>query len=204
MEIYPSHIRIEVQEDPENTAEIHSLNFYLELDNGKTVSTIQNGITATGSVDDPDTTWYRAESSYFAKGSPIRMQITGADFLDLDREAVRLDLNTLEHDPLPEGVKLSEVRRTSDGWAVGFGIRKTEEQHSQLIRDTYEDEEGQEHYIERSSYTMELYDEQGEPIEGWEEETYYLDGIDTDRVTLHLYHNRFWKPDVPVEVELWN
>ena len=202
VELYPSHIRIEVREAPENTAQISRLNFYMELDNGETVSTIRNGITATGSVDDPYTTFYRAESSYFEEGELIRMAITGADFLDLDREAVRLDLRTLEHDPLPDGVRLSEVRQTGDGWAVSFGIRKTEEQHSQLIRDIYEDAAGEEHYIERYSYIMEQYDDQGNPIEGWEEETYYLDGIHTDQVTLHLNHNRFWKPATPMEVEL--
>ena len=202
LEIYPSHIRIEVVEDPENTAEISNLKFYLELDNEKKVSTIRNGITATGSIDDPYTTFYRAESSYFVQGDLIRMNITGADFLDLDREAVRLNLRTLEHDPLPEGVRLSQVSQTGNGWKVSFGIRKTEEQHSQLLKSTYQDAEGESRIIERYSYMMEQYDEMGDPIAGWEEETYYLDGITTDEVTLHLHHNRFWEPDIPVTVEL--
>ena len=202
VEIYPSHIRIEVVEDPENRAKISDLDFDLELDNGETISTIRNGITATGSTDDPYTTFYRAESSYFAQGDLIRMNITGADFLDLDREAVRLDLRTLEHDPLPEGVRLSQVRQTRDGWAVSFGIRKTEETHSQLLKSAYEDGAGTQHDIERSSYIMEQYDDQGNPIEGGEEETYYLDGVTTDQVTLHLNHNRYWEPTAPVVVEL--
>ena len=202
MEIYPSHIRIHVEEDPGNTARVASLRFYLESDDGKRINTIRNGITATGDASSPYVTIYRAESNYFTDGDLIRMQITGADFLDLERKDVRVNLRTLEHDPLPEGTKIQSARETEHGWILTFGIRKTEEQHAQLLGSMYEDWNGTEYEITQFSSSMELYDENGSPVEGWEEETYYLEDLKTDEVMLHVLHNRYWNPSEPVTVEL--
>ena len=203
LEIYPSHIRIHVEQSPENTAWLKDLHFYLELDNGKHVEEIADGISASGSQDNPAMTIYRAESSYFAQAQCIRLVVTGADFLDKDREQVQLRLKTLAHDPLPEGVELADAHLGKQGWVLNFAIRNTEENHIQAFGSQYEDTQGRSYESSRYSSSVVLYDrETEEEREGWGEETYYLDGFYGDVVNLHANYSRFWIPAIPVMVEL--
>lgn len=203
LEIYPSHIRIYVDQSPENTAWLKDLHFYLELDNGEHIQEIANGISASGSQDNLAVTIYRAESSYFAQAQCIRLVVTGADFLDKDREQIQIRLNSLDHDPLPEGVELAGAYLGKQGWVLNFAIRDTAENHSQAFSGQYADAQGQSYESSRYSSTMVFYDpETGEEIEGWREETYYLDGFYGDVVNLHANYSRFWIPADPVVVEL--
>ena len=203
LEIYPSHIRIHVEESPENTAWIKNLHFYLELDNGKHIEKIANGISASGSQDHPAMTIFRAESSYFADAQCIRLVVTGADFLDKDREQVQIQLKTLAHDPLPEGVELADAHLGKQGWVLDFAIRDTEENHVQAFSGQYEDAQGQSYEISHFSSFMFFGDRKtGEEKEGWSGETYYLDGFYGDVVSLHPSYSRFWIPDNPVVAEL--
>ena len=95
MEVYPTHIRINIQEDERNSAWINSLRFYLELEDGNRIEKISNGISATGSATTPSMVSYRAESSYFYDADCIRLCITGADLLDKEREKIYVNLGML-------------------------------------------------------------------------------------------------------------
>ena len=56
-EIYPSHIRLNFDDAPENTAWLVGMKFYLTNEGGRTFDTIANGIIATGSPSgSPSTT----------------------------------------------------------------------------------------------------------------------------------------------------
>lgn len=203
MEIYPSHIRINVEEAEENTAWIKSLRFYLETEDGRRVETISNGISATGTLDNPSMTSYRAESTYFYDAEAIRLVITGADFLDKDREPVRINLKTLEHDELPEGVEIASARKTGKGWILEMKLPVTEEKHSQLFRSQYTDLEGTEYEINEFSSTKEwYYEETGECDPNWQTETYFLRGFEQDEALLNLLYHRTWNPEHPVMVAL--
>ena len=49
MEVYPTHIRFHVEEDPDNTAWLKTLRFYLEMPDGTRVDAgASSGIAATG------------------------------------------------------------------------------------------------------------------------------------------------------------
>lgn len=203
MEIYPSHIRINIEEAEENTAWLKSLRFYLETEDGRRVEKISNGISATGTLDNPSMTSYRAESTYFYDADAIRLVITGADFLDKDKELVHINLKTLEHDELPEGVEIASAKKTSKGWILEMKIRATEENHTQLFSSLYTDLVGTEYDIHRYSCTMEWYDEEtGESNPDWETETYFLDGFEEDEVMMKLLYSRTWNPETPVVVAL--
>ena len=52
-EIYPTHLRLNFDYDPANTAWLTELNFYLENERGERFNGIVNGISATGNPDDP-------------------------------------------------------------------------------------------------------------------------------------------------------
>lgn len=203
MEIYPTHIRINVEEAPENTALLKSLRFYLELEDGSRVETISNGIAATGSEKNPAVTSYRAESSYFYDADCIRLCITSADFLDKGREELYVNLRTMEHDPLPQGVRLCSAEETDSGWKLTFLTENSELTHVQVLSSTYHDLEGGEYYCGSWGSSFVHYDAAtGQEMPEWGDETYYLDGFSEDEAVFQVNYSRFWIPDEPVVVEL--
>jgi len=203
MEIYPTHIRINVQEDESNTAWLKSLKFYLEMENGFQIETISNGISATGSQETPSMVSYRAESSYFYDADCIRLYITSADFLDKDREDLYINLETLESDPLPQGVKLWSAKEKTSGTELTFLVEESEINHVQLLSSTYYDLDGNEYHCNAWSTSMVFYDEStGEEVEGWGNETYFLEGFHEKEGLFKVYYTHFWIPEEPMVVEL--
>lgn len=195
MEVYPTHLRLNIQEDESNTAWLQNLRFYLELENGTKIQTVSDGITATGSTTTPSMTSYRAESTYFYEADCLRLVIIGADFLEKDREVAYINLQTLEHDPLPEGVVLHEAQQTASGTKLTFWIPKTEESHAQLLYGDYYSPDGEEYFCGRMSSTV-----AGE--DGYQDETYYLDGYTEQEVQVKLIWSKSWTPESPITVPL--
>lgn len=195
MDIYPTHLRINIQEAEDNTAWLKSLRFYLELENGTQIQTISDGISATGSTTTPSMVSYRAESPFFYEADCLRLVITGADFLDKDRETVRIDLETGDCDFLPQGISLHEVKQTAKGTTLTFWMPQTEESHVQLLSGVYYGPDGTEYYCGRMSSTVAMGN-------GFDDETYYLDDYTQSEVVVKLNYSRFWTPDTPLVVEL--
>lgn len=195
MEIYPTHLRLNISEDSTNTAWLKSLHFYLELSDGSRVETISNGISATGSSDTRSMVSYRAESTYFYDADSIRLIVIGADLLDRERETVQIDLGEMTCEYLPEGVSLHKAERTDKGLRLSFLIAEDELSHSQLLGSTYYDAAGNSYTCNSYSCTTKTYDEKTE-------ETYYLDGFYGDILTANLLYSRVWKPESPLVIEL--
>lgn len=195
MEIYPTHLRINVREEEENTAWLKNLRFYLEMENGTKVQTFSDGITATGSTKTPSMVSYRAESTYFYDADCLWLVITGADFLEKDKDIVHIDLNTMESDQLPQGVILHEVQQTASGTKVTFWIPETEESHAQLLSGVYYGPDGEEYYCGHMSSTV-------ANENGYQDETYYLDDYLQSEVLVKLTYSDFWTPEHPVSITL--
>ena len=51
VEVYPTHVRVNVEGAADNTAWLEGLDFYLENEDGERFDSISNGVSATG---DPD------------------------------------------------------------------------------------------------------------------------------------------------------
>jgi len=204
MEIYPTHIRINVKEAETNSAWLTSLRFYLELDDGRRIEKVSNGISATGSTDTPSMVSYRAESSFFYHADSIRLIVTGADFLNKAEEKLHVNLKELTCDPLPEHVSLHSVKKGNGSTLLTFLIKEDGLDHVQLLSHSYWSPSGTEYHINRYTSTM-LYDEDtGEQLEGYQEEGYYLDGYLQDEVWVKLNYSSVWTPQSPVVVELFN
>ena len=203
MEVYPTHIRINVQEDEGNTAWLTSMRFYLELEDGFRVETISNGISATGSQETPSMVSYRAESSYFYEADCIRLYITSADFLDKEREKLYINLRTLESDPLPQGVELRSAREKHSGTELTFLLEPSELSHVQVLGSTYYDLEGNEYFCGSMSSGHSFYDEERMEFDDeWEFETYYLEDFHEAESMFEVNYTHFWIPDEPMVVEL--
>ena len=143
IEVYPTHLRLNIEEADSNTAWIEALYFYIETDLGKRFDTATNGITATGSVDSPSMTSYRADSPYFYEAKHLKLVITGAEWLRKDRERLYVNLETGETGPMPEGVSLHCVKREGTGWTLELEAqcRKKDSAH-QILSAPYYDPAG--------------------------------------------------------------
>lgn len=153
-EVYPTHVRINIADDDGNTAWLKGLTFYLENEDGERFEPISNGITATGS-DTPTMVSYRLESAYFARSRHLTLHITGAEWLDKDRERIEIDLEGQRADYLPEGVSLKSAEQRTGGWILQFRVKKRKADHThQVFYTTFEDESGSEYDMRsQSSFT---------------------------------------------------
>lgn len=161
VEIYPTHIRLNLADDKNNTAWLKSLTFYLENEKGKRFTTVGNGIIATGSVDSPFMASHRLESSFFSKSSSLTLYITDAVWLDKNMEHVKINLARGTAESLPEGVKLEQVVRKGNSWQLTFSGRELKKNNSyQLFESKYYDENGKEYkYNNWSSESGGYFDE---------------------------------------------
>lgn len=170
IEVYPSHLRVNVLEAEDNIAWIQDLDFYIETDTGLRFDT-GSGITATGSADDPNMTSYRAESTYFYEAKQLKLVITGAQFLEKSMETTYVNLVTGETGPLPDGVTFDSAVREGDDWIVSFRADWTEsEPMYQCFGHLYYDAEGSRYEIHMWSSSHGDRDENGKF-------TYFIDSF---------------------------
>ena len=143
VEIYPTHARVNIEDDPSNTAWLTSLDFYFENDKGVRFEAINNGITATGSPDSPMMRSHRLESSFFAGSKRLTLYITRAVWLDKDMGRVKVDLANTEAEALPEGVVFEHAEQKYGGWELIFsGMEYEQHRTYQLFGWEYYDEYG--------------------------------------------------------------
>lgn len=197
MEIYPTHLRLNVAGAPENTAWLTRLDFYIETDWGMKFDTISNGITATGSIDSPMMVSYRADSSYFYEAKHLKVVITGAEWLDKDMKTVPLNLNTGECGPLPDGTVLDTISEQENGWLLRFRVRQRKPNFThQIFSSIYYDIYKNERYFD--SWNVTFADEDG----------YFVVSIPLrdypyDEVLLCPSYSHEWQAEEPVAVTVW-
>ena len=145
-QVYPTHVRINVSDDPDNEAWLKGLTFYLENEDGERFEPISNGITATGGDGTDSYVSYRLESPYFARSRHLTLHITGSEWLAKDRESVHLRLEERQADFLPEGVEFKSAEHYADGWILEFRVKERREDFThQVFFMTFEDGGGTEY-----------------------------------------------------------
>lgn len=143
IEVYPTHVRVNITGAPENTAWLKGLEFYLENEDGLRFEPISNGVSGTGAPDKPEMASFRLESPYFASSRHLTLYITGATWLDKDMERVRVDLAHETADRLPEGVSIASFDHREGGWVLYFrAAYRKESSVYQVWSMTYYDAEG--------------------------------------------------------------
>lgn len=119
-ELYPTHLRLNFDYDPANTAWLTELNFYLENEHGERFDGIVNGISATGNPDNPSTDSVWLDSPYFSQGEHLTLHVTGAAWIDKGQERVKVDLVNGTMENPPQGVRLEWTEKRDTGWLVSF------------------------------------------------------------------------------------
>ena len=143
VEIYPTHICLNLADDENNTAWLEELTFYLENEKGKRFEAVGNGITATGSGNSQFMSSHRLESSFFSESRRLTLYITGAVWLDKNMERIKVDLANCKAEKLPEGVTFLKSVRDGNNWNLTFsGAERKANTACQLFRTEYYDEKG--------------------------------------------------------------
>ena len=146
VEIYPTHMRIILEDEKENAAYLKSMTFYLENEKGERFDKIANGISATGKIDSPMMNVYRVESAFFSESKELTLYITEAEWLDKDKQRMKLDLANTSAESLPEGVTFESAERRGKSWYLTFsGNQYEENKNYQIWNGIYYDEQGKEY-----------------------------------------------------------
>ncbi len=201
VEVYPTHLRVLVEDHPENTAKLQRLFFYIETDWGMKFETESNG-TVSFRLGGSNVTTYRADSTYFYKANRLRMVITGAEWLNRDMETTYVNLVTGETGPMPDGVSFVVAEKKESGWLVTFKAKERREAHShQLFLMEYLDAQGEAHTIWSWSHGIryDLPEEERETHFGLE---FPLADYYEDEVWLKPAYSHLWEAESEIVVTI--
>ncbi|MBP3543803.1 MAG: DUF4179 domain-containing protein [Lachnospiraceae bacterium] len=202
MEIYPTHLRVNVEAPEENTAWLKHLFFYVETDWGMKFEPISNGIVATGDEDSPMMVSYRADSTYFYEAKHLDIIVTGAQWLDKDRERIYVNLAEGEAEYMPQDAQLCEVNHVGDDWKIEIKAKDRDGKGiSQVFGGTYYDASGREYSVE--SWQMMSGDVEGNSEKGYFYEYFRLENYPYDEVWLSPISTRTWEAEEPIEIMGW-
>ena len=191
IEVYPTHMRVDIAESADNTAWLKRLDFYIETDWGMKFDPVSNGITATGSTESPSMVSYRADSTYFYEADHLKLVITGAQWLRKDMETTYLNLVTGEHGELPEGAEFDSARKVGNEWVVRFRAKFIEDDAMyQLFGNKFYDVDGNEYEINQWSSTYGDFDEDGNATFFYDE--FPLKKFTGDEVWLTPHYSHNW------------
>ncbi|MGN0968417.1 MAG: DUF4179 domain-containing protein [Oscillospiraceae bacterium] len=203
VEIYPTHIRVNVEDDPDNTAWLRGLSFYAEDENGVRYDKPGSGISSAGSVDSPFRQSFRLESSFFSEGEQLTLYLTGAQWLDKDREWTWVDLTTGETGFLPDGVTLHRFSRSGDAASLTFRVHTGPMNTYNPFRQ-WRNPDGKEQTFDGwsggTAYNMEGEESPELPLEEYSDISFTLKGCTEDRVELELNYTRGLEYGAPIEV----
>lgn len=212
VEIYPTHVRLNLTADPANTAWLKGLDFYLTDEEGRRYDPISNGITATGTGGGEGMTSFRLESSYFGDAEHLTVHIAGCTWLDKDREYVAVDLEEGRAlSPMPDGTALGGIaRRGALVDIVLFGKEpegsdETRHISYQIAGGGYRTPDGAEHEINSFSATHgeEVMMADGSVLrvpQGYFAEQFQLVGCDGNSVELRMVFSRRCVLETAVEI----
>lgn len=154
-ELYPTHLRLNFDYDPDNTAWLTNLNYYLENEHGERFESVANGISGVGDPDTPSASSVWLDSPFFSQGEHLTLHITGATWLEKGREQVKVDLvNGVIEDPIP-GVEVDWTEKRDSGWLVSFCKKKIwgSDMVYQLWSSSFYDADGNVYSIDQWSMT---------------------------------------------------
>ncbi len=167
IEIYPTHMSINIEDDLENTSYLKGMTYYIENEKGERFEKVSNGVSAIGKKDSPMMASYRLESTFFSQSKELTLYITEAEWLDKTKQKMKLNLVNQTAEELPQGITFEKAERKENGWNLVFGAEEYKEDHMYDIwHSTYYDEAGKEYmYSSWHSTSSDIDEKTGEYIE---------------------------------------
>ncbi|BCK85856.1 hypothetical protein MM59RIKEN_31750 (plasmid) [Pusillibacter faecalis] len=206
VELYPTHLRVNLEDDPTNTAWLRGVDLYLENEHGERFGSSINGITASGDPDGEGYATFWLDSPFFSQGEHLTLYISGADWKDKDAPRVRVDLGTGTAEHLPDGIQFLRAEQQAEGWIVYFTMpRETNGSLYNNFSGGFWDEAGNHYEIWQFGHTYGYRD----PVTGEtvEEDTMFtenfpLAGFEGDVVYLEPNRNRTTDFSIPVSIPI--
>jgi len=144
VDINPTHTRVNIIENEENTAKLQSMYLYLIDENNNRIE--PTGYSNDQWVDSGTSTNYYLESYFFSEYSNLTLVITDVIWLNKNAKLTRINLLSGEAENLPPGVKLIESIRRDNDWALIFSAPNKEQKYFD------------QHFIEMNRQTYNLFD----------------------------------------------
>ena len=200
VEIYPTHLRLNLSQPETAAAWVQSLKFYVQDERGSRYEGVADGVTASGSTDSPLMATQRLESPWFSRAGQLTLCITVAEVQDANS---RVKITLSETEPRVEGLpaawdaRLVRAERTGENgqWGLCFA---GETASRQLFSSTYWDENGEEHSIHSWSMSADPETQADRAAQQW----VYLDGDLTGTVWLQPLVTRTVAAQQPVTIPL--
>ncbi len=201
VEIYPTHARVNFDQDPNNTAWLSRLELYAEDANGVRYDG-SNGISATGDPNHPGMTSYRLNSSYFSESKHLTVYITGADWLTKEEQWIWVDVSTGESAPMPEWLTWTGSERDGEDLCLYFRVYKgTDRLVPQLIQ-SWRVAGGEKQYFSSFGISTAWDTEKREELENYSDIRLVLEDCSWDRVELELGFTESADFTAPIAVEI--
>lgn len=207
VELYPTHLRVKLEDDPANTAWLKGLELYLENEHGERFYASTNGISATGDPDGEGTGTFWLDSPFFSQGEHLTLCITRAKWREKSAPMTRLDLRKGTAENLPEGIRFLGAEERPGGWLVSFAapVEAEHRMYSLFESSFYLDEAGEAHDIMQFGSTYGIKD----PVTGeWTEhdvfftESFPLKDYHGDTVYLEPLFDKLTEFDMPVSIPI--
>jgi hypothetical protein len=158
IEIYPTHLRLNLAYSPDNTAWLTDLSFYLKNGWGKRFDPVEQGLIASGAQDSPEMVSFRLESPFFSRSKSLTLHFTGATWLDKGMDRTKVDLLDGICESLPEGVSLENAIRVGNDWQLTFSAQERKKNATyQLFGYKHYDEAGVAYEHNETTYGMHGY-----------------------------------------------
>ena len=204
-EIYPTHLRLTLTADPDNTAWLAGLDLYLENEHGERFEKSLGGITASGDPEGEGMGTFWLDSPFFSQGEHLTLHITGVRWKDKDAPPVRLNLAEGTAENLPEGTWFQGAERLPEGWIVYLvsPLMENRTMGSVFSRGAW-DEDGNYYEIWQFGSSYGYWDETAQERVGedrWYTEDFPLAGLAGDTAYLDPCYNRMAAVDAAVPIQ---
>ena len=120
VEVYPTHLRVNLDDAPDNTAWLKGLDLYLENEHGEQYHNGVNGISASGDPDGEGYATFWLDSPFFGQGEHLTLYITGATWLEKENSRVLVDPENGTAEGLPKGIRFLKAWREGETWWLAF------------------------------------------------------------------------------------
>ena len=204
-EVYPTHLRLTLTADPDNTAWLAGLDLYLENEDGERFERSLNGVSATGDPEGDGMGTFWLDSPFFSRGEHLTLHITGARWKDKDAPKIKLDLAEGTAENLPEGTWFQGAERRPEGWIVYLVSPLMENRTmGSVISRGFWDEAGDYHDIWQFGSSYGYRDEETQEWVGedqWYTEDFPLVGLEGDIVYLDPSYNWTTTSDVAIPIQ---
>ena len=205
VELYPTHLRLQLEDDAANSMWLAGLELYVENEHGERFYASTNGITASGDTDGEGLGTFWLDSPFFSSGQQLTLCITRVKWRYKNGSEVYLDLRNNSAENLPDGVQFLGAEERSNGWVVSFSAPfETDHMMYSLFQTAY-DTDGEEHPITQTSGTFGVKD----PVTGKRTDTetrftecFPLENFYGDEIYLKPVFSCVTDLDVPLSISI--